>query len=166
MLYAEKEIRHAIKEKRQEISFYPTGDRDGGIKSHVSDRTGNTALKLSKELQAVYVDGVGTVPRPETWMKCFDAVRSKAGTLARPQLIFDTWRIRYEEKGIFLGEKITGELDSRLDPDCFIMWIIYHVEKEAFMRGLLMVEQCSLYCPEEEGKLKTEKLKTGEPENV
>ena len=169
MLQEEAAIRRAVKEGREELRrYYPSSnaDSEGGVKLPISDRTGNMALKLVSELESVFVIGVGTIPFSERWLACFDAVRDRANQCERPEILFHHWRIRFEERKKFVGEMLTGRLDYKQNPDGLIMWIIYWTEVEAVDRGLMTAEQCSLYMPEEPETLKTEILKTGEPQKI
>jgi len=163
MLFAEGDIRRAVKEARQEISFYPDGRFGDGIKTDHADATANIVLKRAKKIKSVYVEGAGTVFSPEKWLSCFDAVREKARQCERPEIIYNEWAARYEAGAEYIGEIITGELDFGLAPDCYIMWIIYHVEAEAVKRGLMAEAQCSLYMPDKEGVYKAKTIKTGKP---
>lgn len=166
MLSAEQEIRHAIEEKRGEINFYPCANKDGGsrgVKSSLSDRTAHAALKLNEEIESVFVFDVGTVLYPVKWLECFDRVREWARQCARPEIIFKEWEARYEKKVEFVFEFMQGGLDYLQTPDCYIMWIIYHLEKAAVEVDLMRGEQCSLYWQERPGEMKTKFLKTCNP---
>lgn len=73
-LYNQSAIEQAIKEAREEQADAGKKiDNTGGGKSNtVGDPTASKAIKLASPLKSVVVDGMGTVFKPETWVKVMD----------------------------------------------------------------------------------------------
>lgn len=130
MLYAEEEIRTAVKEARADFSFIGSrGTCSGNGSGRQSDRTAGGAIKLLEELPAVVLEDGRTVRKPETWLKVFDAVRMRAKQCARPEMIFDEWRTAYK-----------GEMFSSITPNIarnIKSWIRCNVLFEARAAGLV-----------------------------
>lgn len=74
-LYNQRAIEQAIAEAR-EIQFNesrkPDDNVGGGKSNSVGDPTGSKAIKLASPLRHVVVEGMGTVYKPETWVKVMD----------------------------------------------------------------------------------------------
>lgn len=103
-----------------------------------------TALKMMEELPSVVVAGVGTIPRPEKWIRIFDAVRGLAKQCERPELIFDEWEWRYKNGGHdYFSMDIDEIIDDESvkagagDPLCILRWIRETVRIQAKKAGLL-----------------------------
>lgn len=129
MLYAEDDIRRAVKDARETFSFIGSGmGKSGGARNVKQDRTAGAALKLAEELPAVVLDDGRTVKRPETWLKVFDAVRAKAKQCTRPEWIMTEWEIEWKGKDHLVG----------YDPDTgrkMKSWVRYNVAVEARAAG-------------------------------
>lgn len=73
-LYNQRQLEKAIREAREELTGTgKKGDNVGGGKTNsVGDPTGSMAIKLASPLKSVVVEGLGTVFKPETWVKVMD----------------------------------------------------------------------------------------------
>lgn len=150
-LRREADIRKAVKEEREGLSFLRAADMGAGGKGGKRpDRTAALAVKISEELPAVVLSDGETVKRPESWLECFDVVRAAVKKCERPEWILEDWRQRYGEGVRDVMELIGG----RLERGCFaeeyslhdtILWIIERVEAAAMERGLLSADDCLLY---------------------
>lgn len=150
-LRREADIRQAVKEEREGLSFLRAADTGAGGKGGKRpDRTAALAVKRAEELPAVVLNNGETVKRPESWLECFDAVRAAAKKCNRPEWILRDWRRRYDEGIRDVMELIGGRLErgcciGGYDFHGVILWIIESVEAAAMERGLLSADDCLLY---------------------
>lgn len=73
-LYNQRALEQAIREAREEqTGSSRKDDNTGGGKTNImGDPTGSKAIKMASPLKSVVVDGMGTVFKPETWVKIMD----------------------------------------------------------------------------------------------
>lgn len=82
VLYAEEEIRRAVKEERESLSFIKSRDLNGGGRSgQLSDRTAEAAVKLADGLPFVKLSDGRILKQPEKWLSVIDAVRQRAESI-------------------------------------------------------------------------------------
>lgn len=134
MLYAESDIRRAIKEARAAVSFIGARDILAGVgkRGRKTDKTAAAAQELSEELPAIVLDDGRTVKRPEAWGRVFDAVRMRAKQCKRPEWVFDVWRTTYKGQQFFTARGIGPETARRVKS-----WIRCSVLFDARAAGLV-----------------------------
>lgn len=133
ILENENEIKKAVKESLEEISFLSASRLNEGGGGRVSDRTGRTAAKLAEEVPCICTGGGVTVQAPETWLSVLEDVRAKAKTCKEPEVILAIWRAWYgKEKYCFIPAGLPGYVLFDV-----IDWIRYHVLTGARERGII-----------------------------
>ena len=104
ILYAEEEIRRAVKEERESLSFIKGRDMNGGGRSgQLADGTAAAAVKLADGLPFVKLSDGRLLEKPEKWLAVIDAVRQRAESIRE-----NRWPVN-----VLHGDDIIYEWDAK-----------------------------------------------------